>query len=173
MMTPEARAAAPGSPVLAVDDLSVSFRTEGGPVHAVRGVSLHVDAGETLALVGESGSGKSTVALAALGLLGSTADVHGSAVIAGRQIVGTDDRELRTLRGAAAGMVFQEPASALDPLMRVGRQIVEVIRITTTSVPQRPKPGPSNCSGMSGCPIRRPAPAAIRSSSPAASVSAW
>jgi peptide/nickel transport system ATP-binding protein len=91
-------------------------------------VSLHVDAGETLALVGESGSGKSTVALAALGLLGSTADVHGSAVITGRQIVGTDDRELRTLRGAAAGMVFQEPASALDPLMRVGRQIVEVIR---------------------------------------------
>jgi peptide/nickel transport system ATP-binding protein len=117
-----------GAPVLALDDLSVSFRTEGGPVYAVRGVSLHVDAGETLALVGESGSGKSTVALAALGLLGSTADVRGSAVIAGRQITGADDRELRTLRGAAAGMVFQEPASALDPLMRVGRQIVEVIR---------------------------------------------
>ncbi|PZE34535.1 ABC transporter ATP-binding protein [Curtobacterium sp. MCPF17_031] len=115
-------------PILAVDDLGVHFSTESGDVHAVQGVSLAVAPGETLALVGESGSGKSTVALAAMGLLSGNATVTGSAVVDGRQVVGAPEPELRRLRGRTVSMVFQEPATALDPLTRVGAQIAEVIR---------------------------------------------
>ncbi|MDY1003940.1 ABC transporter ATP-binding protein [Curtobacterium sp. CFBP9011] len=115
-------------PILAVDDLGVHFSTESGDVHAVQGVSLTVAPGETLALVGESGSGKSTVALAAMGLLSGNATVTGSAVVDGHQVVGAAEPSLRALRGRTVSMVFQEPATALDPLTRVGKQIAEVIR---------------------------------------------
>ncbi|MFD6150614.1 MULTISPECIES: dipeptide ABC transporter ATP-binding protein [unclassified Streptomyces] len=118
---------APG-PVLALDDLGVVFTTETGEVPAVKGVSLQVAPGETLALVGESGSGKSTIALAAMGLLDTNARATGSAVVAGTQVVGTPDSALAALRGKSVSMVFQEPATALDPLTRIGRQISEVIR---------------------------------------------
>ncbi|MEU6444465.1 ABC transporter ATP-binding protein [Streptomyces sp. NPDC047046] len=118
---------APG-PVLALDDLGVVFTTETGEVPAVKGVSLQVAPGETLALVGESGSGKSTIALAAMGLLDANARATGSAVVAGTQVVGTPDSALAALRGKSVSMVFQEPATALDPLTRIGRQISEVIR---------------------------------------------
>jgi peptide/nickel transport system ATP-binding protein len=121
------------APILDVADLAVTFRTETGEVPAVRGVSLTVAPGETLALVGESGSGKSTVALAAMGLLPDNARVTGRATIDGTDIPGAGageggDIDLRRLRGRTASMVFQEPATALDPLTRVGAQIVEVIR---------------------------------------------
>ncbi|PZE64292.1 ABC transporter ATP-binding protein [Curtobacterium sp. MCBD17_021] len=115
-------------PILAVDDLGVHFSTESGDVHAVQGVSLTVAPGETLALVGESGSGKSTVALAAMGLLSGNATVTGSAVVDGHQVVGASEPSLRSLRGRTVSMVFQEPATALDPLTRVGAQIAEVVR---------------------------------------------
>jgi peptide/nickel transport system ATP-binding protein len=115
-------------PILAVDDLGVHFSTESGDVHAVQGVSLTVAPGETLALVGESGSGKSTVALAAMGLLSGNATVTGSAVVDGHQVVGASEPSLRALRGRTVSMVFQEPATALDPLTRVGAQIAEVVR---------------------------------------------
>ncbi|MGW6601671.1 dipeptide ABC transporter ATP-binding protein [Streptomyces sp. NPDC055036] len=122
-----ARTAASG-PILELDDLGVVFTTETGDVPAVKGVSLHVEPGETLALVGESGSGKSTIALAAMGLLAGNARPTGSAVIAGTQIVGASENGLAALRGKTVSMVFQEPATALDPLTRIGKQITEVIR---------------------------------------------
>ncbi|WP_406283738.1 dipeptide ABC transporter ATP-binding protein [Streptomyces sp. NBC_00209] len=128
-MTATQRPAAPqAGPILELDDLGVVFTTESGEVPAVRGVSLHVEPGETLALVGESGSGKSTIAFAAMGLLSGNARTTGSAVIAGTQVVGARESDLAALRGRTASMVFQEPATALDPLTRVGRQIAEVIR---------------------------------------------
>ncbi|QSB23875.1 dipeptide ABC transporter ATP-binding protein [Curtobacterium sp. 24E2] len=115
-------------PILRTTDLGVSFSTESGTVSAVRGVSLTVAPGETLALVGESGSGKSTVALAAMGLLSGNATATGSALVAGHEVVGASEPSLRALRGSTVSMVFQEPATALDPLTRVGAQIAEVIR---------------------------------------------
>ncbi|MFZ6992814.1 dipeptide ABC transporter ATP-binding protein [Curtobacterium sp. RRHDQ66] len=114
--------------ILQTTDLGVSFSTESGTVDAVRGVSLSVAPGETLALVGESGSGKSTVALAAMGLLSGNATASGSAVVAGHEVIGATEPALRGLRGRTVSMVFQEPATALDPLTRVGEQIAEVIR---------------------------------------------
>ncbi|MFJ3034706.1 dipeptide ABC transporter ATP-binding protein [Curtobacterium pusillum] len=114
--------------ILTTTDLGVAFGTESGTVDAVRGVSLHVEPGETLALVGESGSGKSTVALAAMGLLSGNATARGSAVVDGHEVVGAPETALRRLRGSTVSMVFQEPATALDPLTRVGAQIAEVIR---------------------------------------------
>ncbi|WP_210579583.1 ABC transporter ATP-binding protein [Streptomyces sp. GESEQ-4] len=116
------------SGILDIEHLDVTFSTETGDVPAVCDISLCVQPGETLALVGESGSGKSTVALAAMGLLPSTARTSGRVTINGTDVVSASEAELARLRGRTASMVFQEPATALDPLTRVGKQIAEVVR---------------------------------------------
>ncbi|MCL2552403.1 MAG: ABC transporter ATP-binding protein [Actinomycetia bacterium] len=128
--TDRSTTAAAGStePVLRLEDLGVTFSSETGDVPAVQGVSLYVRPGETLALVGESGSGKSTVALASIGLLPENARATGSALLGSTDVVASSERDLAALRGRTVSMVFQEPATALDPLTRIGAQIAEVVR---------------------------------------------
>ena len=105
--------------LFALRGLTVSYPNK--PV--VRGVDLDVAPGETIALVGESGSGKTQAMLAALGLLGTKADIGGSAKLQGTELVGATETTLNALRGSAVAMIFQEPLSALDPLYTVGDQI--------------------------------------------------
>ena len=118
-------------PALQVDDLRVEFDTQGGTVQAVRGVSLSVDAGETLAIVGESGCGKSVSMMSVMGLIPMPPGriVSGSARLNGRDILGLDVAALNKIRGAEIGMIFQDPMSALNPTMRVGEQIAETLII--------------------------------------------
>jgi len=116
-------------PLLEVDDLRVSFRTEDGVVQAVDGVSFSVAAGEVVAIVGESGSGKSVTAMTLMGLTrGPNATFGGRATLGGIELVSATDEQLRRVRGAQIAMVFQDPMSSLDPVYRIGAQIVEQIR---------------------------------------------
>ncbi len=116
-----------GEPVLTVRDLRVTYRTGAGPVRAVKGVSLTVPPARIVGLVGESGSGKSTVALAVMAGLGPEAEVAGEVRYRGEDLVGKPARELRRLWGRRLAMVFQDPASALNPVLTVGEQLVEVL----------------------------------------------
>ena len=116
--------------VLSVDNLSVTFAGgEGRAVHAVRGLSFGLRANEVLAIVGESGSGKSVTSLSVMGLLPTDAEVTGSVRLAGRELLGLDDREMSDLRGRELAMVFQEPLSALTPVYTVGQQVAEALLI--------------------------------------------
>ena len=117
------------APLLEATDLAVTFPARDGDVRAVRGVSFHVDAGETLALVGESGSGKSVAALSTVGLLPDTARIEGSVTYAGRQMVGASDAELRRARGNDVSFVFQEPMTSLNPLHTIEKQIGESLSV--------------------------------------------
>jgi peptide/nickel transport system ATP-binding protein len=120
-------------PLLAVEDLRVSFHTPDGVVRAVRGVSFEVRPGETLAIVGESGSGKSVATQTVAGLV-EAAEVSGRAWFAGSDLLAMTPEQLRQVRGARIGMIFQDPQSSLHPFYRVGWQIAEAIRAHLPSV---------------------------------------
>ncbi|OZM83283.1 ABC transporter ATP-binding protein [Pseudonocardia sp. MH-G8] len=116
--------------LLEIQDLSVEFRLATGTVPAVRGVDLHVDEGEILAVVGESGSGKSATALSVLRLNPEPPCVYtgGSVRLDGRDVLEMSERELRDVRGNDVAMIFQDPMTSLDPLQRIGTQVAEVLR---------------------------------------------
>ncbi|MBC6451545.1 ABC transporter ATP-binding protein [Actinokineospora xionganensis] len=115
-------------PVLAVDDLSVTFPTEDGDVRAVRSVSYELRPREVLGIVGESGSGKSVSSMAVMGLLPRHAKVTGSIRYRDRELVGLSDKQLRTVRNNGVGMIFQDPMTSLNPVFTIGWQLAEAYR---------------------------------------------
>lgn len=123
--------------LLRVEGLHVTFRTTEGEVHAVNGLSLELDPGETLAIVGESGSGKSVSSLAIMGLLPPEAQVEGSVRLEGRELLRLNDRRMRRIRGRDIAMIFQDATASLDPVFPVGNQIVEAIRAHNPDVSSR------------------------------------
>ena len=133
-------------PVASVRDLHVTLHARDGAVQALRGVTLDIAPGEVVALVGESGSGKSVLGSSLLGLLPATArpEITGSVTVAGHDMVGSSDKELRRVRKHLLGAVFQDPLTSLNPTMRIGRQLVErtdgvpraLQRMTEAGVPE-------------------------------------
>ncbi len=113
--------------LLELRKLTVEFPSAQGRVAAVRDISFSLGAGETLALVGESGSGKSVTSLAIMGLLPPQALIAGEVLLEGRELGAMDSAGLQKLRGARMAMIFQEPMTALNPVMRVGDQIAEAV----------------------------------------------
>jgi peptide/nickel transport system ATP-binding protein len=114
--------------ILQICDLRVTFNTQMGELKAVRGIDVDVAPGEILGVVGESGSGKSVSFLAAMGLLPSSATITGSVKLDGQELIGSKRKAFRSVRGKSLAMVFQDPLSALNPVHRVGDQIVEMIQ---------------------------------------------
>ena len=115
-------------PALAVEDLSVEFRTRSGTVKVLEKVGFEVDKGETVALVGEAGSGKSVTAFAVMGILDPAGRVTaGRALFGGADLLALSERDLAEQRGRELSMIFQNPRTALNPIRKVGRQIADVL----------------------------------------------
>jgi peptide/nickel transport system ATP-binding protein len=114
-------------PLLSVEHLNVSFATQTGEVRAVRDVSFTIPEAGTLGLVGESGSGKSATSLAIMRLLPPQAQVTGSIRFSGENLLSLPENAMRKLRGSSISMIFQEPMTALNPVMRVGDQVAEAV----------------------------------------------
>ena len=112
-------------PLVSLDDLTVAFNG----VRVLDGISLSVGRGEAVGLVGESGSGKSVTWLAALGLLPKTAAVSGSVKLEGTEILGASPSTMDRVRGGRVAMIFQDPASALNPVLTIRRQVGESLEI--------------------------------------------
>lgn len=115
--------------VLNIENLHVSFDTYAGEIHAVRGVSLHVDEGEVLAVVGESGCGKSVTAKTIMKLnpMPPARIKEGTLTLCGKDIVAASEKEMQSIRGQLVSMIFQDPMTCLNPTMKVGKQITETL----------------------------------------------
>ena len=113
---------------LSVNNLKVSFRTDAGKVQAVRDISFDLYKGETLAIVGESGSGKSVTSKAIMGISAGNSIYEGGEILYdGQDLVRIPEEEMHKLRGDKIAMIFQDPLSALNPIMRIGNQITEAM----------------------------------------------
>ena len=118
--------------VLSVNHLVINFKTDNGIVHAVRDVSFDLERGETLCIVGESGSGKSVTSKAIMGILANNAMVdNGSILYQGENLLEVSEEEFYKIRGHKIGMIFQDPLSSLNPIVRIGKQITEATLINS------------------------------------------
>ena len=114
--------------ILEVKNLKVSFRTNNGTVKAVRNISFNLEKGETLAIVGESGSGKSVTSKAIMGILAGNSIVeNGEILYDGRDLLKINEEEMCKIRGDKISMIFQDPLSSLDPIVKIGQQITEAM----------------------------------------------
>jgi oligopeptide/dipeptide ABC transporter ATP-binding protein len=116
-----------GADLLTVDNLTVDFPTADGVVHAVRGVSYRLRAGEVLGIVGESGSGKSVSSMAVMGLLPRTAQIKGSIKFRGEELLGLSESDMMAVRGKKIAMIFQDPMTSLNPVYKIGFQLEEAV----------------------------------------------
>lgn len=133
MISPLPTATSVQTSLLCVRDLSVEFRTRTGVVKALENISFHISKGETVGIVGESGSGKSVLALAILGILDRAGHVTGGEILWGQEtetynLLKMSEQKLRQLRGKELSMIFQNPRVALNPIRKVGKQLVDVLR---------------------------------------------
>ena len=152
--------AAGDTALLQVNDLHTDITTRQGVVHAVSGVSLCIDAGETVGLVGESGCGKTMTAMLLVRLLpGGARITSGSIKLDGRDLVPLADSQVRSLRGSQIGVVFQDPMTSLNPTMAIGHQISESFRLHRSASRRQARSRASKFSGLSGCPVLRSASA--------------
>ena len=117
------------NPLLDVKNLYVRFKTPDGVVTAVNDLNFTLNAGSTLGIVGESGSGKSQTAFALMGLLAAKGEVEGSAIFEGKELVNLPNAELNKIRAEQISMIFQDPMTSLNPYMKIGEQLMEVLQL--------------------------------------------